>query len=164
MLTDSQPVMEGQDPVLIPLHNESASGALPEWAMIELNGELIAPSSSNLQNDKENPDNAAAESILPKSQVELGSVRFVNDVSSKWGPCLIHSNRCRFSHFLCCWIFQQPIMILGTHELQGKVETLKHPFCVLQKESSLSNGTSYRVNGIVTRKLLFDKYPKVILR
>ena len=56
-------------------------------------------------------------------------------------------------------------MILGTHELQGKVESLKQPFCVLEKQEDLSDGTtSYRVGGIVTRKLLFDKYPKVILR
>ena len=55
-------------------------------------------------------------------------------------------------------------MILGTHELQGKIESLKQPFCVLEKEASLEDGTSYRVGGIVTQKLLFDKYPKVILR
>lgn len=55
-------------------------------------------------------------------------------------------------------------MILGTHELQGKMESLKRPFCVLQKESSNVDGTSYRVSGVVTRKLLFDKYPKVLLR
>lgn len=60
-------------------------------------------------------------------------------------------------------------MILGTHELEGKVESLKQPFCVLEKETTASptniNGsTSYRVGGIVTQKLLFDKYPKVILR
>lgn len=65
-------------------------------------------------------------------------------------------------------------MILGTHELQGKVESLKQPFCVLEKDdggtSSTSNGagttgtTCYRVKGIVTSKLLFDKYPKVILK
>jgi hypothetical protein len=56
-------------------------------------------------------------------------------------------------------------MILGTHELQGKVESLKQPFCVLEKDdSNLSNGTCYRVKGIVTSKLLFDKYPKVILK
>lgn len=58
-------------------------------------------------------------------------------------------------------------MILGTHELKGKVESLKRPFCILQKEESSQEdggGTSYRVSGMVTRKLLFDKYPKVLLR
>ena len=60
-------------------------------------------------------------------------------------------------------LHQKPVMILGTHELQGKVESLKQPFCVLEKEEA-SGGTSYRVGGIVTQKLLFDKYPKVILR
>ena len=56
-------------------------------------------------------------------------------------------------------------MILGTHELEGKIQTLKQPFCVLEKESSSSQGgTSYRVGGVITQKILFDRYPKVILR
>jgi hypothetical protein len=55
-------------------------------------------------------------------------------------------------------------MLLGTHELQGRVEDLKQPFCVLEKQVSSSRETAYRVAGLVTRKLLFDKYPKVILR
>ena len=55
-------------------------------------------------------------------------------------------------------------MILGTHELQGKMESLKRPFCILQKEEEGGGNTSYRISGIVTRKLLFDKYPKVVLR
>eukprot|EP00977_Amphora_coffeiformis_P025031 scaffold18039_cov166-Amphora_coffeaeformis.AAC.1 len=85
MSTENSPIVEGEDgaPVLIPLHNESSSvGNLPEWALIELNGELIAPP-PNLQVDKENPANVSEDSILPKSQVELGSVRFVNDVSAR---------------------------------------------------------------------------------
>lgn len=55
-------------------------------------------------------------------------------------------------------------MILGSHELRGKIETLKQPFCVLEKETEDDGATSYRVGGIVTHKLLFDKYPKIILR
>jgi hypothetical protein len=65
-------------------------------------------------------------------------------------------------------------MILGTHELVGSMETLKQPFCVLQKTTeskdktddlqSSTHGVSYHVQGVVTRKLLFNKYPKAILR
>jgi hypothetical protein len=67
-------------------------------------------------------------------------------------------------------------MILGTHELVGTLETLKQPFCVLRKTTdsnatssktladSDGHGVSYHVQGVVTRKLLFHKYPKVIMR
>jgi hypothetical protein len=76
-------------------------------------------------------------------------------------------------------------MILGSHELVGTMETLKQPFVVLQKVyetdevtkhvssdmNHLSNdkdnnqaSVSYNVQGVVTRKILFNKYPKVIMR
>lgn len=54
-------------------------------------------------------------------------------------------------------------MICGTHELKGKVETLKQPFCVLQKKQEDEN-VSYQIRGVVTRKLLFNRYPKTIMR
>ena len=71
----------GVAPVLIPLHNDCASsdgGLLEEWAMIELNGELIAPATPS---DKENPTPTAEFSCIGQDQVELGSVRFVDNVS-----------------------------------------------------------------------------------
>ncbi len=53
-------------------------------------------------------------------------------------------------------------MIIGSHELTGKgVETLAKPFCVLQKSD---DGSSYHVKGVVTRKVLLNQYPKVIMR
>ena len=89
-----------------------------------------------------------------------------------------------------------PIMTLGSHELKGKVETLKQPFVVMKKkkkrkrdESGEGGGdagdsfskmdidstdegalaksgesVSYEVAGIVTKKMLFDNYPKSIMR
>ena len=85
MNTENSPLAAAQpaSPTLIPLHNEysSSEGALPEWAMIELNGELIAPP-LNPQADKENPAQKSAEdSLVRKDHVELGSVRFVDNVS-----------------------------------------------------------------------------------
>ena len=165
-------------PVLIPLHNDfTTSSQLPEWAMIELNGELTAPLTT--APDKENPTTttAAADSLLDKDQVELGSVRFVDDVSinNEWKPEIFgvmtmfnldDSTVLLTRHAPLSRLAQKPVMILGTHELQGKIESLKQPFCVLEKEEGAvdGGGTSYRVGGIVTQKLLFDKYPKVILR
>ena len=87
-----------------------------------------------------------------------------------------------------------PIMTLGSHELKGKVETLKQPFVVMKKkkrkrdesgeggdggdsfskmdidstdEGALAKSgesVSYEVAGIVTKKMLFDNYPKSIMR
>ena len=85
-------------------------------------------------------------------------------------------------------------MTLGSHELKGKVETLKQPFVVMKKKrkrdesgegggdggDSSSNmdidstdqgalaasgeSVSYEVAGIVKKKMLFDNYPKSIMR
>ena len=88
-------------------------------------------------------------------------------------------------------------MTLGSHELKGKVETLKQPFVVMKKRkredenvsSSKRGGTidkmdgkgdesmmdadacaqssapvAYEVAGIVKKKVLFDNYPKSIMR
>ena len=54
-------------------------------------------------------------------------------------------------------------MVMGSHQLTGSVEKLKQPFCVLQKQIS-SEATAYQVKGVVTQKLLFNNYPKTIMR
>ena len=68
-------------------------------------------------------------------------------------------------------ILQHPIMTLGTHRLKGTVEQLKLPFCVLEKDCTGEDDddddehqTCYHVKGIVTKKLLFNSYPKTIMR
>jgi hypothetical protein len=70
------------------------------------------------------------------NDMELGSVHFANDST--------------------------PIMILGSHELKGSVVTLKQPFAVLKKR--VGEKVDYEVVGVVTKKLLFDQYPKSIMR
>jgi len=74
-----------QQPVLIPIHSE---GGAEEWAMIELNGELILPKES--PHGKENPHGASdndgddgeeqTSSLVDPDRVELGSVRFEDKV------------------------------------------------------------------------------------
>lgn len=54
-------------------------------------------------------------------------------------------------------------MIVGSHELKGSAVKLKRPFCVLKKEK-VNDSTSYQLKGVVTKKLLFDQYPKTIMR
>jgi hypothetical protein len=55
-------------------------------------------------------------------------------------------------------------MILGSHQLKGSVEELKQPFCVLKKHVDDDANVSYIISGVVTRKLLFNQYPKIIMR
>lgn len=56
-------------------------------------------------------------------------------------------------------------MILGSHELKGKVENLKESLCVMQKNfDGAKDIESYMVVGIIKKKLIFNQYPKVIMR
>ena len=56
-------------------------------------------------------------------------------------------------------------MVLGSHELRGSVEQLKEPFTLLGKEQNPTTGTTfYSVKGVVRQKLIFNQYPKVIMR
>ena len=76
-----------------------------------------------------------------------------------------------------------PTLIIGHHQLKGTSVTLKDPFAVLRKRkiSETQNGDSntleskllkrhggakvqYEVAGIVKKKLIFDQYPKSIMR
>ena len=61
-----------------------------------------------------------------------------------------------------------PVLIVGTHEIKGKVENLKNDFAILKKVCHDTNATEsnieYEVSGIVKKKLLFNQYPKTIMR
>jgi len=54
-------------------------------------------------------------------------------------------------------------MTVGSHELNGKIEALKQPFAVMKKRK-LEETTEYEIVGVVTKKFLFDQYPKSIMR
>jgi len=166
-----------QQPVLIPIcgtaccstssggnnnnnNNNNIDDAIEEWAMIELNGELVVPpplqEEGAAANDggggkgKENPaGNDPSGSSDCDGGVELGSVKVVDATTVQ--------------------------MVLGNHQLTGTVETLKQPFCVLHKKTKErdgerdigvggSGGVQYEIAGIVTKKLLFNQYPKIIMR
>jgi hypothetical protein len=68
-MTDSQ-----QQPVLIPIHSD---GDIPEWAMLEVNGELIVPKES-----PEGAENFADDSLIRPQDMELGAVDFIDEVCS----------------------------------------------------------------------------------
>lgn len=133
--------------VVIPIHGDSSS-CNNEWTVIEVNGELVVPA------ELPTAENQIVKVVGP-NQVELGSLRFQDE--------------------------KTPVMVLGSHELKGTIEILKQPFCVFEKERGVitalstessddkENGESqgdlrYKVVGIITKKLLFNKYPKVIMK
>jgi hypothetical protein len=62
------------NPLLIPINMPDSD--LAEWSMIELNGELIMPQTSDA--DQVSEEN----SLIPPDHVELGSLRFVNEASN----------------------------------------------------------------------------------
>jgi chromosome transmission fidelity protein 8 len=109
--------------MIIPIH--TSSDGIPEWGMLELNGELILPSID--EEDK-----------IHKKGLELGSLSFKDAIS--------------------------PRMIIGGHELKGKVVKLDKPFAILKKRRNDKGGTFYEIMGLITTKLLFDEYPRSIMR
>jgi hypothetical protein len=187
------------EPVLIPIRFEDGNDEdggnntddVPEWAMIEVNGELVLPNDLLLQdrarpqNGKENSsvgvsssltsgeESSESQSVVSPNRIELGSLRFVDkargDVFSRRSCIGVHATKIptnlhtsRRSLILSCYPFQKPVMILGSHELTGNaVEKLAKPFCVLQRSD---DGKSYHVKGVVTRKVLLNQYPKIIMR
>jgi hypothetical protein len=105
-----------KQPILIPI--QTSQTKIPEWAMLELNGDLLLP-----------------HELSADENWELGSLQFSN------------SNK--------------PVLICGTHEFQGTIEQLKQPFVVLQQDNDEEEGMI--VQGVITHKLLFNRYPRTIL-
>jgi hypothetical protein len=141
--------------MIIPIRaatNESTEKV--EWVMLELNGELLKP----LDDESSTSQKTTVNNL--KRRVELGSVKFDSDGA--------------------------PTLIIGNHELKGTAIILKEPFAVLRKrrlkqiyehddldlvsgESPLSKSqhckkTHLEVVGIVKKKLMFDQYPKSMMR
>lgn len=59
---------------------------------------------------------------------------------------------------------ETPVMIVGSHELRGSIIKLKQPFAVLRKQKGSESDVEYEVVGMITKKVLFDQYPKSIMR
>ena len=63
-------------------------------------------------------------------------------------------------------------MTIASHELKGKVIELKEPFLVLRKRKRSSeeenqfnsDKVEFEITGIIKKKILFDNYPKSIMR
>jgi hypothetical protein len=127
--------------MIVPIESSTSSTSTPsvqEWGLVELNGELVLPHADNDDND----ENAAG---IVNNELELGCLKFSKDEAT-------------------------PILTLGAHELRGTVEKLKKPFAILKKrkreeaDDDAKNASYYEVVGVITKKLLFDQYPKSIMR
>lgn len=92
-------------PVLIPIHSDKE---VPEWAMVELNGELIFPKDLSAQrHGKENPlpstlsdncNNNSTAQLIGADNIELGSLQFSNNKVSDSvcfnSQCMYFTSRC----------------------------------------------------------------------
>ena len=152
--------------MLIPIRSGAADDdddTPQEWSLLELNGELVPPSVGPAASSSGGTVTTQAQA---GTRMELGSVRFSSDGT--------------------------PTLTLGSHELKGKIETLKQPFVVMKKKRKrgesadggdgdssskmdidssgeresqmIKESVSYEVAGIVKKKMLFDNYPKSIMR
>ena len=71
-----------EKPVVIPIHSKEGDGDIPEWAMLELNGELLLPKDF-LPTTNDGKENPATSVVVTEDSLELGSVRFINNVRRK---------------------------------------------------------------------------------
>jgi len=74
-------------------------------------------------------------------------------------------------------------MVIGSHELRGKVEKLKQPFVVMTKKRKHSSPSGskemnvkpdehqkgkqeveYKIAGVIKNRIMFNSYPKSIMR
>jgi hypothetical protein len=74
MSTNTANDISSPTPLLIPIESTSE---IPEWSILELNGELVLPQNPivDLKYDAEN-------SLVPAHHIELGSLKFDNEVGS----------------------------------------------------------------------------------
>lgn len=64
-------------PITPPTTSNTTHDKIPEWAMIELNGELIKPSNGDHRNNDENSSQMVT-SLVDSNSYELGTIQFMN--------------------------------------------------------------------------------------
>ena len=79
--------------MIVPIHNDNADSP-PEWAMLELNGELVAPTHSPSKENEENHNK-----LIGENRVELGAVKFTKEVRQKTSCFVVHCTVCQYLFF-----------------------------------------------------------------
>lgn len=145
--------------MIVRIQNDNNDNA-PEWALLELNGELVEPTETPKAENDENHNE-----LIGSDRVELGALRFTQEVSiQRHVQIFVSLFVPMLTYFMRVGYWQgKPIMVLGSHELKGEVLTLKEPFCVMKKRKR-DDKVDYKVAGVVTKKILFNQYPKSIMR
>ena len=108
----------------------TTTSTIDRWAMIELNGQLLAPTIYDPQ--------TKTSQLKKRNGIELGLLSFDSN--------------------------QSPQIVVGTHEIKGKVVSLKRPFLVMRKGDKEAENSPIVIEGIIEEKFLFDSYPKTIMR
>ena len=70
--TDTVTMPSQQQPIVIPIHLPQSSSTPPEWAMIDINGELVLP--------PEDDETETTNDLVSSADYELGSIRFEGEV------------------------------------------------------------------------------------
>lgn len=77
---DTQTMEETTQPFLIRIEGE---GDIPEWAMLELNGEILQPKDSTGDSSSE---------LVEEGRIELGSIQFRKKKDGKTVGCFVPGN------------------------------------------------------------------------
>ena len=120
-------------------HGTGSKQQLQEWAMIEINGELLLPPLSSVTNSAASTHDGMTSSTTTttvlfdtRNNIELGSISFETTSKESLSPQLPKPT---------------PIMIIGTHELRGTIIELPQPFLCLQKHvREVPNTTTNNIN------------------
>lgn len=56
-----------------------------------------------------------------------------------------------------------PVLIIGHHILNGRIQNLDHPLIVMKQEKENTDNLTYKIKTIVTKKISFKIRPKPII-
>mmetsp|Transcript_23175 Transcript_23175/g.38347 ORF Transcript_23175/g.38347 Transcript_23175/m.38347 type:complete len:129 (-) Transcript_23175:38-424(-) len=128
--------------MIVPIESSlESSTTVQEWGLLELNGELVMPSSADAAVNDEN-------AVASNNELELGCLKFSKDAAAT--PILILG-----AHELRGTVekLKKPFAILKKRKREAE-----------EGDDGNEPSSYYEVVGVITKKLLFAQYPKSIMR